>query len=137
VRGFGLIAGFVVSVALAGCAGALPGGEAGLASQSMPMAVAAVPAGPAAGSGSADAGRGVPQVPGAARPASVGTVITGFRGQHVVLYYSESGKDGEMVSSQALPLPMRYGPTTVDAGRLQVMTVQGPRWVARHEAVIE
>ena len=71
---------------------------------------------------------------GAPRAPSGDTVIVGFRAATVILYTSESSNDGERVAANALPLPLRTRVAASNAGRVEVMTVYGPRWISRSEA---
>jgi hypothetical protein len=59
--------------------------------------------------------------------------IVGFRGQTVILYSSETSNDGERVPAATLPLPLRVRPGPPTAARVEIMTVQGPRWIAKTE----
>lgn len=55
--------------------------------------------------------------------------IIGFRSPIVTLFMSERGQDGQRVPRETLAVPM-HG-QAIGGGRLQIMTLDGPRWVAQ------
>jgi hypothetical protein len=70
-------------------------------------------------------------VPSAATPDQ----ITGFRGPTVILYSSERSNEGEKVPASSLPLPLRSRAASPGSPRVEIMTVYGPRWIAKSDVV--
>lgn len=66
-----------------------------------------------------------------ASPANGDTKIVAFRGKSIVLYSTETGNDGERITASSFALPMSVRAPSTTSQRLQVMTVYGPRWIAR------
>lgn len=60
--------------------------------------------------------------------------ITAFKGRNVLLYSSSQSKEGELVAASSFTLPMRIQSARAD--RVEVMTIYGPRWVARADIVL-
>lgn len=63
-------------------------------------------------------------------------MIVGFKAAAVVLYRSADSNDGEKIDARSLSLPMPARKGAAPAGRLEVSTVNGPRWISRNEVVI-
>ncbi len=113
-----------VLLGLAGCAETLPpveGAGAGISP-------------PAQGTNTSTAPTPAPSATGAPMPAgqpSAATAphIASFKGRNVLLYSSSHSREGELVSASSFTLPMRIHSSRAD--RVEVMTVYGPRWVAR------
>ena len=60
-------------------------------------------------------------------------MIAGFRKSTVTLYNGEESHDGERVTSNSLLLPLPSQPATLNPSRVEIMTVYGPRWIAKSE----
>ena len=63
-------------------------------------------------------------------------VIIGFRKSHVTLYADASSNGAERVPTASLQLPLSSRLGVAGDSRLQVQTVQGPRWVPMNEVII-
>jgi len=70
------------------------------------------------------------------RPTSERAMIVGFKTQTVVLFAEEHGNDGERVATSSLVLPLQMRNAASNAGRVQIETAYGPRWIARSEIVL-
>lgn len=114
----------------AGIAAAPTAGSAPAAGQ---LAQAARPRG-AVGAGAAIAGN-APAAPAHAASASSGDLVTRFRTGSVVLYLSETGHEGQRVATSSLPLPIKSSRRSADGSRVEVMTVEGLRWIAAADLV--
>ena len=64
-------------------------------------------------------------------------LIIGFRKSHVTLYADASSNGAERVPTAALQLPLSSRLAVAGNGRLQVQTVQGPRWVPMNEVILD
>lgn len=146
-RSIGIAALAATTVALAACAGVNPPtleGSAASSSGALPPPVAATPA-PATGNQSAAAStpaivttkQGGPanEVATTIAPGARGDVIASAKGASVVLYASPDGADGQRVPSSALGFPISTSSRT-QSGRYEVMTVDGPRWIAAAEVTM-
>jgi hypothetical protein len=70
--------------------------------------------------------------PPAAAPLDSG-VIAGFRKSTVTLYSGDESNDGERVTPDSLSLPLPSRQVTLNPSRVEIMTVYGPRWIAKSE----
>jgi hypothetical protein len=52
-----------------------------------------------------------------------------FKPAVVTLYMSEAGQQAERVPKSTLPLPIVAASSNAASGRLQIMTLDGVRWV--------
>lgn len=85
-----------------------------------------------------------PPVPGQGKGASGSSapgcnrcVITAFKTPIVTLFMSESGHDGQRVPKSAMPVPVVATMSDPAKPRLEIMTLDGPRWVAAADVTIE
>ncbi len=62
--------------------------------------------------------------------------IIGFRGPTVILYSDELSNDGQRMPAAALQAPLPVRSAQAGSPRVQIMTVYGPRWIARAEVVL-
>jgi len=72
----------------------------------------------------------------AALPSSARASIVGFKASTVVLFSGEFGNEGERVATSSLALPLQTTTSPSNAGRVQIETVYGLRWIARTEVVL-
>jgi hypothetical protein len=63
-------------------------------------------------------------------------VITSFRPKVVELYYSESGHEAQRIPKSALSVPMAARASRAGADRLEVMTLDGKKWVSVRDVQI-
>lgn len=63
--------------------------------------------------------------------------ITAFKPAIVTLFMSESGQDGQRVPKAALPVPVVASSNDPAKPRLEIMTLDGPRWVSIADVVID
>lgn len=77
-----------------------------------------------------------PHVPSASGATSDLETIIGFKGAAVVMYHSVDSNNGEKIEARALSLPMQARKSAAAAGRLEVSTVNGPRWISRSDVVV-
>lgn len=57
-------------------------------------------------------------------------VVRQLRAASIVLYRTESGHEGQRVAASSLPLPLRTDRRSADGSRFEIITVDGPRWIA-------
>lgn len=133
----------LVAAAIGGCAGNAPilpppGLTAGADLGAAPARDAGSAQGPAVSqaAGGVVAGVSVAPVPrptvGDASPCKACTIV-GFRQPIVTLYLSETGQEAQRVPKAALPLPMVSAKPTASSVRLQIMTLDGVRWVSQSD----
>lgn len=94
------------------------GSEATQANDSKPLAVAG------AGSGTAT---------NASSPSAQRQMVIGFKHATVILYGSPSSNDGERVPANSLSVPFKPSAQSDSGARIQIMTVDGPRWIAKSD----
>lgn len=61
------------------------------------------------------------------------SVIVGFKRSTVILYGSPDSHEGERVPTDALSVPLKPSSQTTNASRVQIMTIDGPRWIAKSD----
>ncbi|MBS0238063.1 MAG: hypothetical protein JSR89_06535 [Proteobacteria bacterium] len=127
-----LLATGILFAALAGCSANLAtptatngglslsssGPEATQANDSKPLAVAGVGNGPMTNASSSSAQR---------------QMVTGFKRATVILYGSPTSNDGERVPADSLSVPFKPSAQADNGARIQIMTVDGPRWIAKSD----
>lgn len=59
--------------------------------------------------------------------------ILEFRAPTIVLYVNDVGNEGERVPTSQFQLPIKVRSAGAGVGRVQVLTVGGPRWIARDD----
>ncbi|MGO4682097.1 hypothetical protein [Hyphomicrobium sp. 2TAF46] len=94
------------------------GSEATQANDSNPLAVAGVGNGTTTNAPSSSAQR---------------QMVTGFKHATVILYGSPTSNDGERVPADSLSVPFRPSAQSDSGARIQIMTVDGPRWIAKSD----
>lgn len=99
-----------------------------------PAAVAARPAVQAVGAPSPKQARPGPE---ASTTGCARCVITAFKSPIVTLFMSEGGQDGQRVPKSTLPVPVVATASDASRSRLEIMTLDGPRWVAAADVVID
>jgi hypothetical protein len=62
--------------------------------------------------------------------------ITGFKKSTVILYSSATGADGQKVPTSNMPLPLPVRAQAAGGARLEIMTLDGPRWIARNDVIL-
>lgn len=60
-------------------------------------------------------------------------MVTGFKHATVILYGSPTSNDGERVPADSLSVPFKPGAQSDSGARIQIMTVDGPRWIAKSD----
>jgi hypothetical protein len=132
-----------LALALAGCAASLPSpgqvfqapSQTGLAAdapgQSAMQTGALVPT---ASNGSAPI-NGLPTGMDSGALTALPAQIVGFRASSVILYNSDTGSEGQKFVSRTLPLPLHVSRRSNSADRVEVITVEGPRWVATRDVL--
>lgn len=70
-------------------------------------------------------------------PVRLSSSISGFRSSTVILYSRDVGSDGVRLSAAALPTPLVIRGRSSDGGRLEISTVEGPRWIAASDAILD
>jgi len=136
--------GLLLALLIGGCSASLPQ----IAGPNTPEAPANASPLPAAEAGAPTSTAAIP--PAKATPARVaapsegssapaaqrgGGTIVGFRGPTVILYGGERANDGERVAAASLSVPLPSRPSAANASRVEVMTVYGPRWIAKSEVM--
>ncbi|RUP08776.1 hypothetical protein [Hyphomicrobium sp.] len=94
------------------------GSEATQANDSKPLAVAGAGSGTATNAPSTSAQR---------------QMVIGFKHATVILYGSPSSNDGERVPANSLSVPFKPSAQSDSGARIQIMTVDGPRWIAKSD----
>lgn len=135
----------LVAAAIGGCAGNAPilpppGLTAGADLGAAPVRDSGSALGPAVSPAAAvapgvSASNVSPATVGAASPCKACTIV-GFRQPIVTLYMSEAGQEAQRVPKAALPLPMVSAKPTDSSARLQIMTLDGVRWVSQSDVDI-
>lgn len=60
-------------------------------------------------------------------------MVTGFKHATVILYGSPTSNDGERVPADSLSVPFKPSAQADSGARIQIMTVDGPRWIAKSD----
>ena len=70
-------------------------------------------------------------------PVRQSSYISGFRSSTVILYSRDVGSDGVRLSAAALATPLVILGRSSDGGRLEISTVEGLRWIAASDVILE
>lgn len=94
------------------------------------------PASPASGYAPTSSGLRADAPTSQLRQSGAGLMIVAFKAPTVVLFGNELGNEGERIAAASLGLPLQAKDSSANAGRVQIDTAGGPRWVARAEIVL-